>query len=149
MEYINEQNLSVNEGDVGFDLNNDGDLEDTIALTIEYDPEAYPETNGYYGTYLDLYLAEFTQNLQWYVDNLDYAEDWTWFDEDGNALSDEEVAAMTSEDTVRRIMCSAQRSRTPDTGIRFCWISSKPIPMCSPLCSIAGRQNKILFMIVM
>lgn len=98
MEYINEQNLSVNEGDVGFDLNNDGDLEDTIALTIEYDPEAYPETNGYYGTYLDLYLAEFTQNLQWYVDNLDYAEDWTWFDGDGNALSDEEVAAMTSEE---------------------------------------------------
>lgn len=98
MEYINEQNLSVNEADVGFDLNNDGDLEDTIALTIEYDPEAYPETNGYYGTYLDLYLAEFTQNLQWYVDNLDYAEDWTWFDGDGNALSDEEVAAMTSEE---------------------------------------------------
>ena len=98
MEYINEQNLSVNEADVGFDLNNDGDLEDTIALTIEYDPEAHPETNGYYGTYLDLYLAEFTQNLQWYVDNLDYAEDWTWFDGDGNALSDEEVAAMTSEE---------------------------------------------------
>ena len=98
MEYINEQNLSVNEADVGFDLNGDGDLEDTIALTIEYDPEAHPETNGYYGTYLDLYLAEFTQNLQWYVDNLDYAEDWTWFDGDGNALSDEEVAAMTSEE---------------------------------------------------
>ena len=98
MEYINEQELSVNEADVGFDLNGDGDMEDTIALTIEYDPDAYPETNGYYGTYLDLYLAEFTQNLQWYVDNLDYAEDWTWFDADGNALSDEEVAAMTTED---------------------------------------------------
>lgn len=98
MEYINEQDLSVCEADVGFDLNGDGDLEDTIALTIEYDPEAYPETNGYYGTYLELYLAEFTQNLQWYVDNLDYAEGWTWFDGDGNALSDEEVATMTSED---------------------------------------------------
>lgn len=98
MEYINEQELSVNEADVGFDLNGDGDMEDTIALTIEYDPDVYPETNGYYGTYLDLYLAEFTQNLQWYVDNLDYAEDWTWFDADGNALSDEEVAAMTTED---------------------------------------------------
>lgn len=98
MEYINEQDLSVNEADVGFDLNSDGDLEDTIALTIEYDLEAHPETNGYYGTYLDLYLAEFTQNLQWYVDNLDYAEGWTWFDTDGNALSDEEVAAMTSEE---------------------------------------------------
>lgn len=77
MEYINEQNLSVNEADVGFDLNGDGNMEDTIALTIEYDPEAYPETNGYYGTYLDLYLAEFMENLQWYVDSLDCAEDWT------------------------------------------------------------------------
>ncbi|MCD7954472.1 MAG: hypothetical protein LUG93_01655 [Lachnospiraceae bacterium] len=98
MEYINEQNLSVEESAVGFDLNGDGDMDDTIALSIEYDLDAYPETNGYYGTYLDLYLAEFTSNLQWYLDNLDYAEGWTWFDEDGNALSDEEVAAMTTED---------------------------------------------------
>lgn len=95
MEYINEQNLTVSEAAVGFDLNSDGDTDDTIALTIEYDPEAYPETNGYYGTYLDLYLAEFQSNLQWYLDNLDYAEGWTWFDDEGNALSDEEVAAMT------------------------------------------------------
>ncbi|MCD8337740.1 MAG: hypothetical protein LUD18_10830 [Lachnospiraceae bacterium] len=98
MEYINEQNLSVEESAVGFDLNEDGDTDDTIALTIEYDLDAYPETNGYYGTYLDLYLAEFTSNLQWYLDNLDYADGWTWFDADGNALSDEEVAAMTTED---------------------------------------------------
>ncbi|MCD7817978.1 MAG: hypothetical protein LUH07_02855, partial [Lachnospiraceae bacterium] len=98
MEYINSQNLSVEEAAVGFDLNEDGDMEDTIALTIEYDLEAYPETNGYYGTYLDLYLAEFVSNLQWYLDNLDYADGWTWFDEDGNALSDEEVAAMSTED---------------------------------------------------
>lgn len=104
MEYINEQNLSVNEADVGFDLNGNGDLEDTIALTIEYDPETYPDTNGYYGTYLDLYLAEFQQNLQWYVDNLDYAEGWTWFDADGNALSDEEVAAMTSEEKAQAFL---------------------------------------------
>ena len=104
MEYINEQNLSVNEADVGFDLNGDGDMEDTIALTIEYDLEAYPETNGYYGTYLDLYLAEFQQNLQWYVDSLDYAEGWTWYDEDGNALSDEEVAAMTSEEKAQAFL---------------------------------------------
>lgn len=104
MEYINEQNLSVNESDVGFDLNGDGDLDDTIALTIEYDPEAYPETNGYYGTYLDLYLAEFQQNLQWYVDSLDYAEGWTWFDADGNAFSDEEVATMTSEEKAQAFL---------------------------------------------
>lgn len=98
MEYINEKNLSVKESDVGFDLDNDGALNSTIALTIEYDLESHPETNGYYGTYLDLYMAEFTQNLQWYLDNLDYAEGWTWFDKDGNALSNDVVAAMTSTD---------------------------------------------------
>ncbi len=98
MEYINEQNLTVEESAVGFDLNEDGDTDDTVELTIEYDIDAYPETNGYYGTYLNFYLAEFTQNLQWYLDNLDYADGWTWFDTDGNALSDEEVSAMTTED---------------------------------------------------
>ncbi len=98
MTYINEQELSVEESQVGFDLNADGDMDDTIALTIEYDAEKYADTNGYGGTYLDLYLAEFTQNLQWYLDNLDYAEGWTWFDENGRALSDEAVAQMTSED---------------------------------------------------
>ncbi len=98
MEYINEQNLSVRESDVGFDLDGDGEMTSTLALTIEYDMDAHPETNGYYGTYLDLYLAEFTQNLQWYVDSLDYAEGWTWFDSEGNALSGGAVAAMTKED---------------------------------------------------
>ena len=98
MEYINEQNLTVNEADVDLDINGDGDKDDTIELTIEYDEEEYADTNGYGGTYVDFYLAEFISNLQWYIDNLDYAEDWTWFDEDGNALSDEEVAAMTTED---------------------------------------------------
>lgn len=98
MEYINEQNLTVEESAVGFDLDGDGELNSTIALTIECDPDEYPETNGYHGTYLDLYLAEFTENLELYLENLDYAEGWTWFDEDGNALSDEEVAAMTTTD---------------------------------------------------
>ena len=98
MEYINGQNLSVKESDVGFDLDEDGSLSSTVALSIEYDPDSHAETNGYYGTYLDLYLAEFTQNLQWYLDNLDYSEGWTWFDVAGNALSDADVAAMTGED---------------------------------------------------
>ncbi len=98
MEYINEQNLSVNESDVDLDINGDGDKDDTIELSIEYDEDKYADTNGYGGTYVDFYLAEFESNLQWYLDNLDYAEGWTWFDEDGNALSDEEVAAMTTED---------------------------------------------------
>ena len=98
MEYINDQNLSVQESDIGFDLDGDGELSSTVALTIEYDIDNHADTNGYYGTYLDLYLAEFTQNLQWYLDNLDYAEGWTWFDKDGNALNDAAVTAMTNED---------------------------------------------------
>ena len=101
MDYINGKNLSVEESDVGFDLDGDGRLDSTVALTIEYDPKNHADTNGYYGSYLDLYLAEFTQNLQWYLDNLDYAQNWTWFDEDGNALSDDAVAAMTGEDKAR------------------------------------------------
>ena len=98
MEYVNTQGWSVEEAQVGFDLNADGDMEDMIDLTIEYDPDAHPETNGYYGTYLDLYLCEFTENLQWYLDNLSYGEGWTWFDETGAAMSDDAVASMTAED---------------------------------------------------
>lgn len=82
MGYINAQNLTV----------------DGKALSIEYDEAKYPDTNGYGGSYLDYYLAEFIENLQWYLDNLDYAEGWTWFDTDGSALSDEAVASMTSAD---------------------------------------------------
>ena len=98
MAYINAQGLTVEEAKVGFDLDGDGALDSTVALTIEVDEEQYADTNGYGGSYMDLYLAELTENLQWYVDNLDYATDWTWFDADGNALSDEAVAAMTVAD---------------------------------------------------
>ena len=98
MEYINAKGLTVNEADVGFDLDGDGALTSTVALTIEYDADRHADTNGYYGSYLDLYLAEFEQSLQDYIDRLAYAEDWTWFDADGNALSDSEVAAMTDTD---------------------------------------------------
>ena len=98
MDYINSQNLTADESKTGFDLNGDGDAEDTVSLTIEYDESKYADTNGYGGTYLTYYLDEFEQNLQWYLDNLDYTDGWTWFDSDGNALSDEEVAAMTTED---------------------------------------------------
>lgn len=122
MEYINEKNLSVKESEVGFDLDGDDALNSTVALTIEYDPETHSDTNGYYGTYLDLYLAEFTENLQWYLDNLDYANGWTWFDEDGNALSDDAVAAMTRADkaqafikgrTVNMLMEQLQQLQKP------------------------------------
>ncbi|MCR4618956.1 MAG: hypothetical protein K5669_12320 [Lachnospiraceae bacterium] len=98
MEYINEQNLSLDESLVGLDINGDGDTDDTVELTIEYDETGYEETNGYHGTYVDLYLAKFCESLDYYLAGLNYADGWTWFDEDGNALSDEEVAAMTTED---------------------------------------------------
>lgn len=35
------------------------------------------ETNGYYGTYVDLYLAEFEESLNDYLTRLDDTEDWT------------------------------------------------------------------------
>ena len=77
MNYINVKGLTVDEAKVGFDLNDDGDTDDTIDLTIEYDESGHADTNGYYGSYLDLYLAEFEQSLQDYIDRLSYAEDWT------------------------------------------------------------------------
>ena len=116
MEYINEQNLSVNEADVELDINGDGDMTDTISLSIEYDEDKYADTNGYGGTYVDFYLAEFVSNLQWYLDNLDYAEGWTWFDEDGNALSDEEVASMTSEDKAEAFIEGRYAKSTSSEG---------------------------------
>ena len=104
MDYINEQNLSVSESAVDIDINGDGDKEDVVDLTIAYDPEKYADTNGYGGTYLTLYLKEFQENLDWYLKNLDYAEGWTWFDSDGNALSDESVAQMTTEEKAQAFL---------------------------------------------
>ena len=98
MDYINAKELAVDEAKTGFDLNDDGDTADTIELIIEYDENGHSDTNGYYGSYLDLYLAEFEQSLQDYIDRLAYAEDWTWFNSDGEALSDKETAAMTDAD---------------------------------------------------
>ena len=98
MEYINGQDLTVDESKVGFDLDGDDKQTSTVKLTIEYDEDKYKETNGYGGTYLNLYLAEFEDSLEDYLQRLDYADDWTWFDADGNALSDDEVASMTTED---------------------------------------------------
>lgn len=116
MEYINAKNLSVNEADVALDINSDGDMDDTIALSIEYDEEKYADTNGYGGTYLDFYLAEFISNLQWYVDNLDYAEGWTWFNSDGSALSDEEVAAMSTADKAKAFVEGRYTASSSSSG---------------------------------
>nr|WP_295270438.1 hypothetical protein [uncultured Blautia sp.] len=104
VDYINAQNLSVSESAVDIDINEDGDKDDVVDLTIEYDEEKYADTNGYGGTYLTLYLKEFEKNLEWYLENLDYADDWTWFDSDGNALSDESVAQMTTEEKAQAFL---------------------------------------------
>lgn len=104
MDYINAQNLSISESAVDIDINEDGDKDDVVDLTIEYDEEKYADTNGYGGTYLTLYLKEFEKNLEWYLENLDYADDWTWFDSDGNALSDESVAQMTTEEKAQAFL---------------------------------------------
>ncbi len=115
MEYLNAQNLTAAESLVGFDLNGDGDTDDTVALTIEYDETAYAETNGYGGSYLTLYLDTFVQNLQWYVDNLDYAEGWTWFDADGAAMTDAAVAAMTTADKTAAFL-EGRYAKSTSTG---------------------------------
>ena len=104
MDYINAQNLSISEAAVDIDINGDGDKEDVVDLTIEYDAEKYADTNGYGGTYLTLYLKEFQENLEWYLNNLDYADGWTWFDSAGNALSDENVAQMTTEEKAQAFL---------------------------------------------
>ena len=115
MDYINEKDLSVEESAVGFDLDGDGKLKSTIKLTIEYDTEKYADTNGYGGTYLDLYLAEFEQSLADYLDRLDYADGWTWFDADGNALSDSDVASMTAEDKAKAFI-EGRYAKSESTG---------------------------------
>ncbi len=101
MEYINGRKLKADESKVGFDLNGDGDTKDTVDLTIEYDAEKYADTNGYSGTYLNYYVGTLEKSLEAYLERLDYAEDWTWFDADGKALSDEDVAGMTSADKAK------------------------------------------------
>lgn len=117
MAYINARNYSVAERDVGFDLDGDGKLDSAVALTIEYDPDAHVDTNGYYGSYLDLYLAEFTENLQWYLDSLDYASGWTWFGLDGKALSDADVAAMTGDDKAQAFL-EGRYTKSGSSGMR-------------------------------
>ena len=93
MDYVNGRGWTVNEADFGVDLDGDGEQSaEAVSLSIEYD-EA---TQTYSGTYVDLYLKSFIANLQDYVDRLDYADGWTWFDPDGNALSDEAFDAMST-----------------------------------------------------
>ncbi len=117
MEYINDLNLGVSESAVGIDLNDDGDQDDTVDLSIEYDEEKYADTNGYGGTYLTLYLKEFEHNLEWYLENLDYADGWTWFGENGTALSTTQVQAMTTEEKAQAFLEGRYaKSQSSDNG---------------------------------
>ena len=116
MNYINEKDLSVEEEAVGFDLDGDGELKSTVDLRIEYDEEKYKETNGYGGTYLDLYLAEFQQSLADYLDRLEYADGWTWFGSDGKALTDDEAAEMTAEDKAKAFIEGRYAKSTESSG---------------------------------
>ncbi len=119
MEYINSKKLEVEESKVGFDLNGDGDKNDKVALTIEYDKKKYADTNGYGGTYLTLYLKQFQQNLKWYLENLEYADGWTWFDSNGKALSDKSVAKMTTEDKAKAFIEGRYaKSETKKSGFK-------------------------------
>ncbi len=126
MEYINAKGLTVNEADVGFDLDGDGALTGTVALSIEYDADSHADTNGYYGSYLDLYLAEFEQSLQAYIDRLAYAEDWTWFDADGNALTDSEVSAMTDADRAEAFLTGRYAKGSTGSGSSMGAMSGGP-----------------------
>ena len=88
MEYINARNLTAEVGG------------ETVPLTIEYDEE----TGEYSGSYVALYLERFIENLQNYVNSLDYAQGWTWFDADGNALSEADFEAMSLSDKVQAFL---------------------------------------------
>ncbi|MBQ3661239.1 MAG: hypothetical protein II907_04300 [Firmicutes bacterium] len=69
-----------------------------MTLAFEYYLNPDYSFNTDFQKQLAEYLAEFEQSLQDYIDRLAYAEDWTWFNSDGTALSDSEVAAMTDAD---------------------------------------------------
>ena len=104
MNYINRKDLSVDEATIGLDIDGNGKTAGVVELKMEYDKDKYADTNGYGGTYVNLYHAKFESALQRYLDNLDYAQGWTWFDESGKALSDEDVASMTHEDRVKAFL---------------------------------------------
>lgn len=81
-----------------------------MAMAFEYYLDIDYEFNTDFQKKMAEYLSEEymdyinEQNLQWYLENLDYADDWTWFDSDGNALSDEDVAQMTTEEKAQAFL---------------------------------------------
>ena len=68
-----------------------------VPMSIEYDAES----GAYAGSYVDMYRSWFINQLNEYLSQLDYADGWTWFDSDGNTLSDAEFQTMTLEDKMQ------------------------------------------------
>lgn len=64
------------------DLNGDG-VDET--LTLDYDPAAYPETSGLYGTYVDYFTRAAEEQLEWYLDHIDAATNNTYANVDGES----------------------------------------------------------------
>lgn len=45
---------------------------------------------------------------------MDYADGWTWFDSDGNVLSDENVSQMTTEEKAQAFLEGRYAKENPD-----------------------------------
>ncbi len=73
VDYFNAQGLS-------FDVDGDGRVDD---LWLGYDPAAYPQTNGLYGNYVDLFKQSAEAQLEWYLDNISAATNNTYYPENG------------------------------------------------------------------
>ena len=75
VEFFNAQGLV-------YDIDGDGTAEE---LWLGYDPAQYPETNGLYGSYVDLFLQSAEAQLEWYLDNIDAATNNTYLNENGES----------------------------------------------------------------
>lgn len=122
MDYINMLGLSVKEQDVELDLTGDGDYEDAVTLTIEYDP-AYQETNGYHGTFLDFYAAKLSQGLNIRISDL-LEEKVVWVASNEGKLTKEEISSLSMDDKALaymegRCMQKGQAVVTADGGRVF------------------------------
>jgi hypothetical protein len=64
------------------DLDGDGVAE---PLTLAYDPEAYPETSGLHGSYVDYFKDSAEAQLEWYLNNISAATNNTYANKNGES----------------------------------------------------------------
>ena len=114
MNYINTKNMSSDEATAMLDIDGNGKAAGVIELKVDYDSDKYRDTNGYGGSYINMYRAKLESTLQTCLDDLDYAGGWTWFDEEGKALDDEAVGTMSHEDRVKAFMAGRYAIPTKD-----------------------------------